>query len=263
MTRIYLIGLEEPEVQVLLDRIHTPILHTEILPRMKLVEGELLVEHPEIYERFVPVTHVVYHGIYDNDLTTLATLALWNGPCFPNPLGMLDCRQRIPCLIRALQVTRFGTMKRGLAPGGMNYSTEAELVAKWGEWHCGENKARFAGERKCDETTLIEPFVAGESVRIQLIGDQAWQVRMRGEDWLKSIHHGESTLSEIDEELLEDTRELQTRFGLEIIAVDYQIADDGTKHLLEVNHIPSVTAFAEMREAYLDYVTTWLQESLS
>jgi hypothetical protein len=31
----------------------------------------------------------------------------------------------------------------------------------------------------------------------------------------------------------------------------------GTRYLLEVNHIPSVTAFAEVRRAYIDEVASW------
>ena len=36
-----------------------------------------------------------------------------------------------------------------------------------------------------------------------------------------------------------------------MLAVDYMVGTDGTKHLLEVNHIPNVTVFPEIRQAYL------------
>jgi hypothetical protein len=42
-----------------------------------------------------------------------------------------------------------------------------------------------------------------------------------------------------------------------MLATDYIIAADGTKHLLEVNHIPNVTVFPEIREAYLDWAAGW------
>ena len=61
-----------------------------------------------------------------------------------------------------------------------------DTVAKWGEWHCGENKERFRGERVAAGPTLFERFIEGEAVRIQIIGEKAWQFRLAGEDWKKS-----------------------------------------------------------------------------
>ena len=39
------------------------------------------------------------------------------------------------------------------------------------------------------------------------------------------------------------------------------VAEQGTKHLLEVNHIPNVTRFPEIWEAYRDFVVEWVQAS--
>jgi hypothetical protein len=61
----------------------------------------------------------------------------------------------------------------------------------------------------------------------------------------------------IDPELLDDTRALQQHFGLEMLAVDYMVAGAGERHLLEVNHIPNVTVFPEIRAAYLDWAARW------
>jgi hypothetical protein len=36
--------------------------------------------------------------------------------------------------------------------------------------------------------TLFETLSEGEATRIVLFGEHAWQVRMAGEGWLKSIH---------------------------------------------------------------------------
>ena len=40
------------------------------------------------------------------------------------------------------------------------------------------------------------------------------------------------------------------------------VADDGSKHLLEVNHIPNVTRFPEIWQAYRDYAVTWARKVL-
>ena len=62
----------------------------------------------------------------------------------------------------------------------------------------------------------------------------------------------------LDPELLADTRAIGQAFGLEIVANDYIVTPDGARHLLEVNHIPNVTRFPEIWEAYRDYVVEWL-----
>ena len=48
--------------------------------------------------------------------------------------------------------------------------------------------------------------------------------------------------------------------GLATAGVDYIIAPDGSRHLLEVNHVPNVTVFPAVREAYLDLVVAWAGE---
>jgi hypothetical protein len=261
MDRLLLVGLDEPEQQALRERLPGPITCYEMLPRIQVKQGQLFVESMKADDRFLPVARVVFHGIFEDDLPFLAALALWGGPCFPRARGMMDCRQRLPCLVRALAVTRFGALQRGYADRRTAFETETDTVAKFGEWHCGENKERFRGRWVAEVPTLFERFVEGEAVRIQMIGDRAWQFRLGGEDWKKSIHHATAGMMAVDEELLEDTRRLQEHFGLEIVGVDYVVGADGGKYLLEVNHIPSVTAFAEVREAYLERVVSWVAET--
>src|SRR5579883_1134371 len=47
------------------------------------------------------------------------------------------------------------------------------------------------------------------------------------------------------------------------VGVDYMVAPDGGRYLLEVNHVPNVTVFPEVREAYLDLVVRWASEPTS
>ncbi|MDQ7033916.1 MAG: hypothetical protein Q9P01_03500 [Anaerolineae bacterium] len=90
------------------------------------------------------------------------------------------------------------------------------------------------------------------------MGEQEWQIRFEGDDWRKSIHHTTAEIMTMDTALLEDTRRIATGFGLQIVANDYIVSPDGSRHLLEANHIPNVTRFPELRAAYLDYVVEWL-----
>jgi hypothetical protein len=50
---------------------------------------------------------------------------------------------------------------------------------------------------------------------------------------------------------------------LRTVGVDYMMAPDDSRYLLEVNHVPNVTAFPEVREAYLGLVVRWAGEAAS
>jgi hypothetical protein len=183
---------------------------------------------------------------------TIAGLALWGGPCLPNAHAMMDCRLKLPCLVRALKLTKFGDPPRGYASPGVEYPTDVERVAKWGNWHCGENKARFQQATVVEESSVVERFLCGQAVRVVIIGGRHWQIKLEGDDWLKSIHHPTAALMQVDSDLLDDTRSVAQGLGLEVAANDYIITDDGIPHLLEVNHIPNVTRFPEIWEGYAE-----------
>lgn len=255
---VCLVGLDDHESNQIRERLSQPVIAHMILPKIVVKEGQLWAES-ERSPRLVPVSKVIFHGIFDDDLDFITGLALWGGACLPNPMGMMDCRLKFPCLVRALQHTRFGSALRGYASSWARFESEIERVAKWGNWHCGENKERFTGVWSSENAAIIEPFFVGQAVRVVLIGNHAWQIRLEGEGWLKSIHHASADFMPLDGELWEDTENLRRAFGLEIIANDYMVAEDGTKHLLEVNHIPNVTRFPEIWQAYRDYVVDWLQ----
>jgi hypothetical protein len=156
-----------------------------------------------------------------------------------------------------------GGIPRGYADRGTTVASENQVVAKWGNWHCGEDKARFVGSWTASVPTLFEEFIEGEAVRIVLVGEHAWQVRMAGEGWLKSIHDPNADFTPIDPELLADARRLAGHFGLRTVGVDDMVTPEGGRYLLEVNHVPNVTVFPEVREAYLDLVVRWAGEPKS
>ncbi len=257
---VVLIGLERPEVADLRGRIHRPVLAFELLPKIQLRRGELFVGHLGTWDWKGPVAAVVFHGIFENDLPTLAALALWGGPCLPSAHGMLDCRPRIPNLARVRRVSRFAALPRGYTGPGTPFATDAPTVAKWGEWHCGEGKELFADTWTATEPTLFEPFLEGDAVRVTVVGNTFWQFRMGGENWKKSVHHPDTQTIALAPELADDVRTMRDHFDLSVCAVDYIIHTDGAKHLLELNHIPDVAAFPDIRAAYLEWVAKWVNE---
>lgn len=142
--------------------------------------------------------------------------------------------------------------------GRDEYFAETESVAKWGIWHCGEDKERFVGNWQSNETSVIETFITGDAVRIMLIGDKAWQIKLTGDDWLKSIHNDGAGQMKINEGLLADSINIAAHFALEIVGVDYMVGADGQNYLLEVNHIPNVTVFSFVNEAFIEFAKTWI-----
>ena len=253
--RLCLIGLDPALAQVLREAHFGPVIVHDTVPKFLVRQGMLYIErHNGV--GMLPVDRVVFHGIYEDDFDFITALAIWGGPCFPNALGMMNCRLKLPCLARALRISHFNS-PRGMVAANTPVQATGPTVAKWGNWHCGENKAKFDGRWIGEEAAIIEPFFAGESVRVVSVGEVHLQIRLAGADWLKSIHADNAAFMPLDPELLEDTLRLKAAFGLEMIANDYIVSTE-SKHLLEVNHIPNMTRFKELRTAYLKTVRAWL-----
>lgn len=258
---IALIGLERAEVNELKSRVSRQVVAFEMLPQIQLRAGELFVAHIGTWDWVGPVGKVIFHGIFEDDLPSITALALWGGPCLPSGRGLLDTRPRIANLARVRGVSRFAALPRGFAHGTTFWS-DTPTVAKWGEWHCGEGKDVFTGERANPDPTLFEPFVEGEAVRVTVIGEALFQLRLGGDDWKKSIHHPTAGPMPLDPELADDVRRMRDHFDLAVCAADYIVTADGTRHLLELNHVPNVTEFPHIRTAYLDYTTAWVEASM-
>ncbi len=260
--RVCIIGLDEQEVAEIQAKIKfgVGILSHQALPHIVVKDGQLFVDSRH-RAATIAVTSVVFHAIYEDDLDFLAALALWGGPCLPNPQGMMDLRLRLPGLVRALKHTQFGEPLRGYVSAGATFDSERQMVAKWGNWHCGKNKERFKTAWTSEYPCIVEDFIPGDAVRIVLIGDNYWQVKLEGDSWLKSIHAPNANFMEVDLELLADTQRIARAFDLDLVANDYIVTAVGTKHLLEVNHIPNVTRFPEIWQVYRDYTVNWIDRN--
>lgn len=258
--RLLIVGLEENEVTSIKGKLDFDylVVHYDMLPKIKLVEGKLFVESPTVPDKYLLVDKVIFHGIFETDFDFITLLALWRGPCLPDALGMMDLRQRIPGLVRALKVSKFNGIKRGMAIGQQEWNSPTEVVAKWGIWHCGEDKHKFSGIWKSNESSVIEEFIEGEAVRIMIVGDKYWQIKLTGDTWLKSIHNEGSWEMPVDEDLLYDSKNIANHFNLETVGVDYMVGKNGQKYLLEVNHIPNVTVFPFVNSVFIDYAVKWI-----
>jgi hypothetical protein len=259
--RVCLIGFDPPEIEELRSRIPAAIIAHSTLPKYRVQKGQLHVDS-ESGAWLLPVDLVVFNGIFEDDYDFLLALNIWGGPCFPNPQGMLDCRLRHTCLVRALRVTKFPGHGRGFVPAGQSIDCDVDTIAKWGNWHCGENKHRFIGVWRAEESATLEPYFSGKSVRIVLLNDEAMQIELAGEDWKHSIHHNDAHFTPLDVDLVEDSRHIARHLNLDILGNDYIVTQTGERYLLEVNHIPNVTRFPELWKRYSDLVIGWVNARL-
>ncbi|MEM7297318.1 MAG: hypothetical protein AAF391_03530 [Bacteroidota bacterium] len=254
--RLCIVGLDRNLAHEIKKDYFGPVIVHDTIPKFLVNSGKLFIERSNGVG-MLSVDTVVYHGIFENDFPFLTALTIWGGPCFPNALGMMNCRLKLPCLARALQVSKYNS-KRGMISSNTEIRVTEETVAKWGNWHCGENKAKFADHWTSEEPSIIEPFFAGDAVRVVTVGETHFQIKLEGSSWLKSIHDERAQFMDIDNDLLEDTLRIKDAFGLQMVANDYIASPDG-HHLLEVNHIPNMTRFDELQEAYVEYVKNWIK----
>jgi hypothetical protein len=102
--RLLVVGLDEPEFTQIQERTELRVTAHETLPKILVRDGQLLTA-PRRGAGWLPVSRVVFHGIFGDDLDFIAALALWGGPCLPRARAMIDCRLKLPCLVRALDYT--------------------------------------------------------------------------------------------------------------------------------------------------------------
>lgn len=254
--RIALIGIENAEYQEIKKNYDGHIIWHEFIPKIYVNDGILYMEKQNGIG-MLPIDKVVYYGIYENDFDFITGLAIWNGDCYPNPLAMLECRLKIPCLIKAMSLTNFPHL-RGFVSANTEINSQSLQVAKWGNWHCGENKELIQNQWTSQYSSSLEPFFDGDAVRIMNIGDYYWQIKLEGKDWLKSIHPDNACFMDIDSELLEDTKKIKKHLNMDMIGNDYIVTKNGNKKLLEINHIPNISRFEEVRIAYLETVIRWI-----
>lgn len=95
--RVLIVGLETKEVATIKQNLDFSyiVIHHDMLPNIKLIEGDLYVESLSIPNKYYLVDKVIFHGIFEHDVDFITLLALWNGPCLPNAHGMMDLRQRV------------------------------------------------------------------------------------------------------------------------------------------------------------------------
>ena len=145
--------------------------------------------------------------------------------------------------------------RRGYVPAGTETNVDREQVLKWGNRHCGEDKARVVGLVKADHDAVIEPFVEGRSERVLIVGDRAWRLGYESADWRKNVKAAVSPLP-VDGDLEARARRTAERLELSVAGVDYIVNGAGAT-LLEVNAYPGLDDVPEAAEAFVELAATW------
>lgn len=163
-------------------------------------------------------------------------------PCWPAPEALLAASDRHAALARCVAA---GLVAHPVVQA--QFTPEPLLpfpyVLKIGEEHRGEGKhlIRSASDiPRWEGIASMEPFFAGESVRVLLLGERAFGVRIQNEgSWIKNGPGASFEAWEPSEAIVEHARRAMRLFGLEIAGVDYVIDQEGF-HFIELNPFPRV-----------------------
>jgi hypothetical protein len=191
-----------------------------------------------------------YHGcvyfadVRDKDIErhNLGVLSRSGIPCWPSPSALLALSDPHAALARCV-----GAGLVGHPVVQARWTKEPPLpfpyVLKVGEEHRGEGKflIRSAADiSRWEGVATMEPFFDGESVRVLLVGDEAFGVRIRNEgSWIKNSAGASVEPWAPDPALVAHARRAMQLFGLDIAGIDYVI-DQGGPHFIEINPFPRV-----------------------
>jgi hypothetical protein len=248
------IGLDPALVDSLRQRLEARVVAYPAVPRVYSVDGQVRVESASVTGRWLEPGGVLFYGYFEDAGPARRALALASTPTFPDVGATLPLDERAMALLLALRAD--GRLSgRGFVPSGVAVTVESEHVLKWGNRHCGEDKARVTGKVDPVGDAVIEPFVAGRSVRMLIVGDKAWQLHYESNDWRKNVG-ATITVADVDLGLLARTRRTVDRLGLALAGVDYVVTGTDAV-LLEVNAYPGLEDLPDASEAFLGMAESW------
>ena len=192
---------------------------------------------------------VYFADVRDKDVEqhNLRVLAENNIPCWPDPAALQAASQRHAALGRCVAA---GLVEHPVVQS--RFTREPLLpfpyVLKIGEEHRGEGKHLIRSARDIppwDGIATAEPFFEGESVRVLVLGDRAFGVRIQNEGtWIKNAPGASFEAWAPDEAIVTQARRAARLFGLAVAGIDYVIDRDGP-HFIELNPFPRVGLSSE------------------
>ncbi|MEI7895317.1 MAG: hypothetical protein WCI05_19630 [Myxococcales bacterium] len=183
-----------------------------------------------------------------HNLRTMATHAI---PCWPNPVALLAASGRHDAIDRCVAE---GLIDHRVVQS--QFTSRPPLafpyVLKVGEEHRGEGKYLIRAAEdipRWEGIATMEPFFEGESVRVLLVGDRAFGVKVLNDhSWIKNSMGASFEPWEPDEAMVKHARRAAALFGLEIVGVDY-VVDAAGFHFIELNPFPRLGMSRESASA--------------
>ncbi|MDI3284039.1 hypothetical protein [Polyangium sp. 15x6] len=182
---------------------------------------------------------VYFADVRDKDVEqhNLRVLAENEIPCWPDPAALRAASQRHAALGRCVAA---GLVEHPVVQS--TFTREPLLpfpyVLKVGEEHRGEGKFLIQSARdipRWDGIATAEPFFEGESVRVLILGERTFGVRIQNEGtWIKNAPGASLEAWEPDEAIASHARRAARLFGLEVAGIDYVIDRVGP-HFIELN----------------------------
>jgi hypothetical protein len=171
-------------------------------------------------------------------------------PCWPDPAALLAVSDRHVAMARCLAA---GLVEHPVVQA--RWTGEPLLpfpyVLKVGNEHRGEGKHLIRSAADIvpwDGIATMEPFFDGESVRVLLLGDHAFGVRIHNEgSWIKNAPGSSLEPWDPDPAIVAHARRAMRLFNLEIAGVDYVIDRSGPR-FIELNPFPRVGISRESAE---------------
>lgn len=263
MRPLIAIGFEPYWVEAIKAEVGHVVVHNT-LPRGYSFGGQAFVESPSIFGKYLRPRGVMYYCYFENSQPICRALAISETPTFPNVRKTLLHDDKTLSLVAALDAELDTGLITPQVPRGFSDDIPVPMgkgeqaVAKWGEWHCGEGKKICKSEVTAPEAAIIEPFIEGESHRILVVGNSAWQLHYESDDWRKNVNSTITVLDNPDKELILRAHRTASNLGLVVAGVDYIINDDGA-FLLEVNAYPGLYQVPQAEQKFISMAIQWAQ----
>lgn len=257
---IALIGLDADVQGAVTPLLKGRSIHYPMPPRMYSVDGALYVESAKVQEKWLRPQGVIFYGYFPKAQMERRAMALSNTPTFPDVQATIQHDDKAISLMLAMKADPCPVgVPRGFIPNHTATAVKAEQVFKWGDAHCGHNKAR--GTVVPAHSSTVEPFIEGLSERILVVGTKAWHLRYHSTDWRKNVGGTVEEVVPADWPLISRTLVITQNLGLAVAGVDYVRPLNGAPPvLLEVNAYPELSQGQGAIEAFAALARAWEAE---
>jgi hypothetical protein len=249
------IGLDASLAQRVKEAVGGRVVVYPDAPPSFAIDGRLRIESATTAGRWLDPDGVVFYSYIEGAADLRRAIAASETPSFPDVRSTIGLDDKFLALVASLRAGA-RPIPRGFVPAGHTVSFEGPRVFKWGNRHCGDDKVKVEGTFAPSHGAIVEPFLAGESDRVLVVGRHDWHLRYESADWRKNVGGTVRVLSRPDADLVAHARAICQGLGLRVAGLDFIIAPTGS-FLLEVNAYPGLEDVPDAEEAFIEEVSAW------